>query len=511
MYKVLICVCLFSFISFAQERPNIVILMADDVGYSDIGCFGGEIKTPHLDSLAEGGLRFTNFYSENMCWVSRASLLTGSYHKASLNKGGIHAAAVTLPEALKPLNYKAYITGKWHLGGKAFPSPLDRGFDHFYGIPGGASSFFAPDKLTRDKTLIEEEFKDPNYYFTNAISDNAAKWIKEADKEKPVFLYVAYTAAHWPLHAFEKDIVKYRGKYAKGWDKIRKERFARMQQMNILPPNSKLSPRHSDVRAWAEAPHKDWEQRRMEVYAAQLTVMDEGIGRIIQALKDSGRFDNTLLLFTIDNGGCHVEYTKDRKGSYLPVKTRDGKEMIPGNIPGLMPGPENTYQSYGMSWANMSNTPFRYFKKYDHEGGIRTPMIAHWPAKIKGKGELVRTPAHLVDLMPTILDLNGISQPKESHGKTAMKMDGVSLKPLFLGEGKDIRRENIFFHHASGKALRKGNWKVVAVNKKKWELYNLKEDPVELDDLAESNPEKLKDMIAEWEAMSKKMKKKNSL
>lgn len=511
MYRVLICVCLFSIISFAQERPNIIILMADDVGYSDIGCFGGEIKTPNLDSLAAGGLRFTNFYSENMCWVSRASLLTGSYHKASLAKGGIHPAAVTIPEALKPLNYKTYITGKWHLGGKTFPGPLDRGFDHFYGILDGAASFFAPHELTRDRKKIEEEFKDPNYYFTNAISDNAVRWIKETDKEKPVFLYAAYTAAHWPLHAFEKDINKYKGLYAKGWDKIREERFERMQKMKLLPENSKLTPRHPEVKAWEDAENKEWEQRRMEVYAAQLTVMDEGIGRIVQALKDSGRYENSLIFFTIDNGGCHVEYPKDRKGSYLPLKTRDGKEMFPGNIPGLMPGPENTYQSYGISWANMSNTPFRFFKKYDHEGGIRTPMIAHWPAKIKNKGEMVRRPTHLVDIMPTILDITEAGLPEQSHGKKPMPFDGMSIKKALLGEEGQLEHKSIFFYHASGKALRKGNWKLVAVTKKKWELYNLADDPVEMNDLAAKMPEKLKEMIAEWESISAEMIRKNKL
>ena len=511
MFKILIILFTLICVSFAKEKPNIIIIMADDVGYSDIGCFGGEIKTPHLDSLAEGGLRFTNFYSENMCWVSRASLLTGSYHRASLKNKSLHPAAATLPEILKTQNYKTFVSGKWHLGGSTFPSPLDRGFDHFYGIPGGASSFFAPFELTRDRKLIEEEFQKPDYYFTDAISDNAAKWIKDTSKDQPIFMYVAYTAAHWPLHAFEKDIAKYKGKYAQGWDKIREERFARMQKMNILPPNSRLSPRHPDVKAWENADNKEWEQRRMEVYAAQLTVMDEGIGRIVQALKESGRFENTLLFFTIDNGGCHVEYTKDRKGSFLPTKTREGKEMIPGNIPGVMPGPENTYQSYGISWANMSNTPFRYFKKYDHEGGIRTPMIAHWPAKIKEGGKLVRTPAHLVDILPTVMDINNATLPEKSHGKKTMPVDGISLKVSLTGEGVQQERKNIFFHHASGKALRKGDWKIVAIYKKKWELYNLKQDPVELNNLAASNPEKLKSMIKEWEAMSKKMQQKNSL
>ena len=352
--------------------------MADDVGYSDIGCFGGEIKTPQLDSLAKNGLRFTNFYSENMCWVSRASMLTGSYHKASLQDKGLHSSAVTLPELLKTQGYKTFLTGKWHLESKRFPSPLDRGFDHFYITPGGACSFFAPHNLTRDRSIIDEEFNNPEYYFTDAISDNAAKWIKETEKETPVFINVAYTAAHWPLHAFDKDIEKYKGKYAEGWDKIREQRLARMKEMGIIDESVQLSPRHEKVKSWEDTPNKEWEQRRMEVYAAQLTVMDEGIGRILQALKDSGRFENTLLFFTIDNGGCHVEFEKDRKGFFLPTRTRDGKPMIPGNLPNVMPGPENTYQSYGHGWANMSNTPFKYFKKYGHEGGIRTSMIAHW-------------------------------------------------------------------------------------------------------------------------------------
>lgn len=509
MNKSVLIFLAFIFSVTAGERPNIVILMADDVGYSDLGCFGGEIKTPHLDSLAEGGVRFTNFYSENMCWVSRASLLTGSYHRASLQDKGIHPAAVTLPEVLRNNGYKTFITGKWHLSSKKFPSPLDRGFDHFYGIPGGASSFFAPFQLTRDRKLIVEEYRIPDYYFTNAISDNAANWIKETNSSQPLFLYVAYTAAHWPLHAFEKDIKPYKGKYSNGWDKIREERITRMKQMKILDQNVELSPRDPEVKAWADAPNKEWEQRRMEVYAAQLSVMDEGIGRIVKALKDSGRYENTLIFFTVDNGACHVEYEKSRKGSYLPLKTRDGREMKPGNIPGLMPGPEDTYQSYGISWANMSNTPFRYFKKYDHEGGIRTPMITHWPAKIKDKGLLNRTTAHLIDIMPTLLDITDLKLPEKSHGKETMPMDGISLKNFLTGEGEVKVRENLFFHHALGKALIKGDWKLVAVNKNKWELYNLSEDPVELIDLSDANSAKLRELIKEWELMSHKMSTKN--
>jgi arylsulfatase A-like enzyme len=430
-------------------------------------------------------------------------------HKASLLNGEIHPAAVTLPELLKSHGYKTHIAGKWHLGGKKFPSPLDRGFDHFYGILGGASSFFAPYKLTRDRKLITDEYKKPDYYFTNAVSDTAVNWIKKADKETPLFLYVAYTAAHWPLHAFEKDIEPYKGKFAKGWDKLREERFKRMQELDVLPPNASLSPIHPDVKSWDNVENKSWEQRRMEVYAAQLTVMDEGVGRIVSALKEKGRFDNSLIFFNIDNGGCHVEFSSKRKGAFLPKKTRAGGKMIPGNIPEVMPGPENTYQSYGMNWANLSNTPYQYFKKYDHEGGIRTPMIVHWPAKIKARGKLIRSPAHLVDIMPTLLEISGISLPEKSYGKTRMELDGVSFKAELLDEGNSKKRKSIFFHHAVGRALRTGNWKIVSKDKRVWELYNLAQDPVELKDLSATNSEKLQEMVAEWEKISKEMIRKN--
>ena len=516
MCKLLVVLLFFvSVLAADNSKPNIVIIMADDVGYSDIGSFGGEIKTPHLDSLADNGLRFTNFYSENMCWVSRACMLTGSYHKASLQNKGIHPAAVTLPELLKTKGYKTFLTGKWHLESKRFPSPLDRGFDHFYGTPGGAASFFAPYNLTRDRKIINEEYDDPDYYFTDAISDNAAKWIKETDKDTPVFINVAYTAAHWPLHAFDEDIEKYKGKYAMGWDKIREQRLKRMKAIGIVDETVELSPRHEKVKAWEETPNKEWEQRRMEVYAAQLTVMDEGIGRMIQALKDSGRFENTLIFFTIDNGGCHVEFDKDRKGSFLPKQTRDGKPMTPGNLSGVMPGPENTYQSYGYGWANMSNTPYRYFKQYGFEGGIRTPMIAHWPAAIKAKGKLVKSPTHLVDLMPSIMDIVGVELPEKSFEKSSMPQDGSSVKQTLLEPEKIRTATPLFFDHAKGRALRLGDWKIVLskekVASKDWQLYNLTQDPVEVNDLAKINPEKLQQLINEWQRLSQLMNKKQAM
>ncbi|MCH2583081.1 MAG: sulfatase-like hydrolase/transferase, partial [Planctomycetes bacterium] len=366
-----------------ESPPDIVLERTDDMGYSDLGCYGGEIETPHLDELASGGLRFTNFYSENMCWVSRAAMLTGVWHRTSFHQKGLHPRCVTIPEILRDGGYSTLMSGKWHLGWpRQKSSPTDRGFDSFYGIIDGASSFFAPASLLRDKIPLKVRDLPAAYYIPDAISDNAVEYIEKADRKKPLLLYVAYTAAHWPLHARPEDIARYKGKYAKGWDKLRKERHQRMKKLGIISASTPLSPRHPNVPPWQEAQDKDWQQRRMEVYAAQITSMDAGIGRIVKALERRGNFDNTLILYMTDNGGCHVEYGKNRKGPYLPAETRDGRKMQPGNIPGLMPGPEITYQSYGYGWANVSNTPYRLFKQFDHEGGIRTPLIAHWPRGI---------------------------------------------------------------------------------------------------------------------------------
>ncbi|MFP6766240.1 MAG: arylsulfatase [Planctomycetaceae bacterium] len=490
------------------NRPDIVVIMADDMGYSDLGCYGGEIQTPNLDQLAYDGLRFTNFYSENMCWVSRAALLTGVYHKTSMVNNSLHPRCVTLAEALQHNGYQTRMSGKWHLAGRPYRIyPMDRGFEHFYGILGGAASFFAPAFLSRNRTNIEQEaHNNPDYYFTQAISREAVRMIQTAAAEKPMFLYVAYTAAHWPLHALPSDIRRYQGTYSAGWDTVRSTRLARMKTLGIVRDNMSLSPRHPAVPAWKDAPHKDWQQRRMEVYAAQVTAMDRGIGEIVQALKKSGRFDRTLILFTIDNGGCHVEYTPDRKGDYLPGKTRDGRAVRPGNLPAIMPGPEDTYQSYGYGWANASNTPWRMFKQFDHEGGIRTPMIAHWPQGISNAGQQVPAVSHLIDIMPTVLDITGTSVPDFPDGKKPVMMDGHSLSGAF--EGRNIPgHETLFFHHARGRALRHGNWKIVTQGKTtSWELYNLNSDPLELENLATAMPDRVKKLALVWKAESERLR-----
>ena len=486
--------------------PNIVIIMADDMGYSDLGCFGGEIRTPHLDQLAHGGLRFNNFYSENMCWVSRAALLTGVYHKTSMVDSTLHPRCITLPEVLRQQGYQTRMSGKWHLAGKkSTVFPLDRGFDQFYGILGGAASFYAPFSLSRNRKNVEQEAnEDPGYYITDAISSEAVRMVKTADEEKPLLLYMAYTAAHWPLHATPKQIAPYHGRYAKGWDHLRAERLERMKTLGIVPATMALSPRNPTVPAWKDAEHKAWQQRRMEVYAAQVTAMDVGIGRVVEALAETGRLENTLLFFTVDNGGCHVEYAPNRKGTFLPAKTRDGRPVRPGNLPSIMPGPEDTYQSYGYGWANASNTPYRMFKQFDHEGGIRTPMIAHWPAGIKAPGRIVREVSHLVDILPTVTDVTGGAVPTEINGKATVKRDGHSLADAF--ENKSLaEKRTLFFHHAKGKALRSGDWKLVAKNKGPWELYNLKTDPLELQDLAKKMPGKVSELTGVWEKESRRL------
>ena len=507
----LACLCgMHSAQGATDDRPDIVIIMADDMGYSDIGCFGGEIQTPSLDRLANRGLRFTSFYSENMCWVSRASLLTGVYHKTSLVNGALHRQCESMPEALGRNGYVCKMSGKWHLAGKPYRvNPLDRGFDEFYGILGGAASFYAPAFLTRDRENIEKEaLQDPEYYLTDAISDEAVRMIAETKKEERLFLSVAYTAAHWPLHARASDIRRYQGRYAGGWDQLRQERLSRMKKMGIVPGSTPLSPRHPKVPAWESVENSQWQQRRMEVYAAQVTVMDEGIGRIVAALEKAGRLERTLVLFTVDNGGCHVEYGPERKGDYLPATTRDGRKMRPGNLPGILPGPEDTYQSYGHGWANASNTPFRYFKQYDHEGGIRTSMIAHWPGGIRKPGSLIRGPTHLVDILPTVREITG--SPPASQ---VIPLDGQSFASAFRGEGYP-GRQSIFFDHNKGRAYREGNWKVVALKKGKkyeWELYNLQQDPLELTDLGSEQPDKRDSLVAKWKAESKRHSRQAAL
>lgn len=525
--------------SISGQKPNILLIIADDMGYSDLSCYGGEIETPNLSALAAGGLRFTNFYVNNMCWPTRASLMTSLYPRVALPingsaEGGLHPKAITLPQTLKSAGYKTYMAGKWHLSaGEKLDgpnAPHHKGFDHFYGTIHGAGSFYAPSSLTLDGEDASDEFiNNPDYYYTDALTDHALNFLDDRsgttknvdsgnkDSAKPFFLYLSYTAAHWPLHARPDDIAHYKGRYAKGWDELRKERHARMKKIGVVNPSWQLSPRHSDVPAWQDAEHKDWQQRRMEVYAAQITRMDFNIGRVVDHLKESGQFKNTLILYMQDNGACHVEYGVNRKGAYLPLKTRDGRAMRPGNIPGLMPGPEDTYQSYGYGWANASNTPFRLFKQHDHEGGTRSPLIVSWPVQFSSEGlkpgSITGEVCHAIDILPTLEDAAGADSPEEQLPTSKLlTRKGSSFYPVLTNEAKERKaHEALFWAHARGSAVRKGDYKLVRIKGQSWELYNVKKDGTELNDLASSMPGRVADLeklFQSWLAEEPPQKKK---
>ena len=491
----------------APGRPNILMIISDDMGYSDLGCYGGELKTPNLDRLGYGGMRFTRYYTNNMCVPTRGALMTGIQSDMALQQGRVRQDAVTVPEALKQAGYGTYMAGKWHLAKEVddFDSlPCQRGFDHFYGQIIGAASFFAPYSLMRDNEPCPEDYASPDWYYTDAISDAAVSYVQEAgEKDEPFFLYLSYTAAHWPLHAFDKDIEPYNGKYAMGWDKLREQRHARMKELDVVNPAWELSPRNPEVPAWEDEPHKAWQERRMEVYAAQVDVMDRGIGRVLDELERQGKLENTLVCFQIDNGGCHVEYTTDRKGNNLPDKTRDGRPMRPGNVPEIMPGPEDTYQSYGYGWANASNTPFRLYKQFDHEGGILVPLIAHWPGEIEAKS-MTNQVAHVIDLAPTFLEAASIDKPDQRGDAPAQPFDGASLLGVFRG-GTRQAHETMYWQWNHGRAVRHGHWKLVARDEEPWELYDLEADGTELHNLVQDMPDKaseLEQLWNQWKARS---------
>jgi len=502
------------------DKPNIMLIMVDDMGYSDIGCYGGEINTSNLDQLAANGLRFTQFYNTARCCPTRASLMTGLYpHQAGVGhmmsdsglegyRGDLNNRCVTIAEALKKAGYNTYMAGKWHVtkqvghwsGNQKLTSkhnwPCRRGFDRFYGTIHGAGSFFDPITLTRDNTPIEPEMD--TYYYTDAISDNTVKYINEHKTDKPFFCYVAYTAPHWPLHALPADIARYKGRYDRGWDALRAERLKRMVKMNLINPNWKLTARDPRVQPWEQVADKAWQARRMEVYAAQIDRVDQGIGRIVSALKKTGRFDNTLIMFLADNGGCAEEIGRKWGALHIPRRTRDGRPIQKGNNPSVMPGPEETYQSYGVPWANASNTPFRLYKHWVHEGGIATPLIVHWPMRIRDRGRLCHQPGHLIDIMATCIDVAGTKYPTSYNGRQIVPLEGKSLVPAFAN--KPVKREAIYWEHEGNRAIRAGKWKLVVRGKKgPWELYDLDADRTETNNLAAVYPDRTKQMAAMWQ------------
>ena len=523
--------------SSGEQRPNVVVILSDDMGFSDIGCYGGEIQTPNLDTLAKNGVRFTQFYNTARCCPTRASLLTGRYpHQAGVGhmmedrgldgyRGRLNNSP-TIPEVLKPAGYKSYAVGKWHVTPGTTAEtlkdrsnwPLQRGFDRYYGTIHGAGSYFDPSSLVRDNDLItvanDPQYQPKEYYYTDAIGDHAVKFVREhvqSDATKPFFMYVAFTTAHWPLHAKETDIAKYRGRYDDGFEPIRAARWAKQQGIGLV--NEKWGYTEPAV-DWQKTRNKEFERRCMEVYSAQVDSMDQAIGRIVAELKAQGKFENTLILYLQDNGGCAeligrgTNYAARAERPSLPVMDKDAQQF--GSIPkqtregwpvrmgyGVMPGGPDTYIVYGKGWANVSNTPFREYKHWVHEGGIATPLIAHWPQGIgrSRQNKLEAQPSHLIDIMATCVDLGKAEYPNAPGGT----MEGVSLRRAF--NGKSLRRkEPLFWEHEGNRALRDGKWKLVSKENKPWELYDMNRDRTERQDLAKQRPGKVKEMAAKWDA-----------
>ena len=491
-------------------RPNIVLVLVDDMGFADLGVMGSEIRTPNIDALARNGLLFTSMYNCARCCPTRAALLTGLYpHKAGIGhmganlgtpayQGYLRNDAATIAELMRDGGYRTLMSGKWHVGGDFWarlvdswrvgdvdrPTPRQRGFDRFYGIIDGVTHFFSPHYIMEDDSRAEVSPTD--FYFTDAITDKAIGMIEESVAlQQPFFLYLAHAAPHWPLHAHEQDIARYENTYRGGWDAVRTARHEEMLSRGVLQHAWNISPRDEAAPAWGDVKVKDWEASRMAVYAAMIDNMDQSIGRVVASLKRLGLYENTLILFLSDNGGCAEFMAEDGWAKFMPDIHNDGRKIEMGNRPGLRPGGPLTYMSYDLPWANVSNAPFRLFKHWVHEGGISTPMIAHWPARLR-QPRVVHSPCHVVDLLPTILDAAGLTYPDEFGGQAIQTLDGESLMPLIAG--KDWSREQpLFFEHEGNAAVRIGNFKLVRKFNEPWELYDMEADRTELCDLAGRN------------------------
>jgi len=512
-----------------NKKPNIIVILNDDMGFSDIGCYGGEIDTPNLDRLARGGLRFSQFYNSPRCSPSRASLLTGLHpHQTGIGiltyptgpegyAGNLNRRCVTIAEALKPAGYRSYMSGKWHVAASLTEPtdawPLQRGFDEFYGTIIGAGSFYYPNTLTRGNENIEHEAeRDPEFFYTDAISDEAVRQIRAHHKDHaraPFFQYVAYTAPHWPLHAHDADIAKYKGRFDAGWDRLREARLERLVEMGIIDASWKLTDRDPTQPPWEDAEHKAWLLRCMEVYAAQVDRMDQGIGRILQALEETGQLDDTLIVFLADNGACAEDIPENVTVEMMVNElmlarshTRKGEPVVFGNLPHLMPGAENTYQSYGVAWANLSNTPFRLYKHWTHEGGVATPVIFHWPNGIQDRGGIRHTPCQLPDVMATVVELAGVTYPNRFAGNEILPLEGQSLMPVMARDA--LPERPLFWEHEGNAAVRLGRWKLVREYPGAWELYDMQADRTETKDLATAHPKVVADLSRRYEEWARR-------
>ena len=486
----------------AADRPNILIILTDDMGFSDLGCFGGEIDTPNLDSLAKGGLRFTEFHNTARCWPTRATLLGGRYSDR------LGPSQVTIAEVLKPAGYQTAMVGKWHLGmNPRKDGPIQRGFDDFYGTMTGAGSFWDPYTLTRNTDpidAVEEEGED--YYYTDVIGRGAVRQIEAfaKQKDKPFFHYVAFTAAHWPLHAPEKTIQKYIPRYQGGWEELRAARYKRMLEMGIIDKERwPLPATEWNVKKWKDIDHKEWRIRNMAIYAAMVDHMDQAVGKIVAALKRTGALDNTLVIYFHDNGACpeHLGGNGYNTANNVLAKAKKaGKKVYVGDHFNVMMGGPMTYGSVGQNWAHSQNTPLRRYKMNVHEGGACTPAIVHWPKGLKHKpGSITLQRGHVIDMMATCLELAGAKYPAERNGRKVDPHESLSLVPVLTG-GQQPRDHAYIFNHAGTHAVIKGDYKLVREGRKRpWYLYNLAKNRTETINLAEKEPSLVAALEEIWE------------
>jgi arylsulfatase A-like enzyme len=493
----------------AAAKPNIIVILVDDMGFSDIGCYGSEIPTPNLDKLAAGGVRFTQFYNGARCCPTRASLLTGLYaHQTGVGhmvddngspgyRGRLNEQCVTLAEALRPAGYFTIMSGKWHVGQNHGVAPWTRGFDR--SLNAAAGGFYFPDSPRTELFLNGEKVaarggKLPNdWYVTDLWTDFAIKFVDEAlSAKQPFYLHLCYNAPHFPLQAPADDIAKFRHKYTAGWDKLRAQRHAKQLELGIVDKAWPLAPRPDTVQAWdaLSAAEQDRFDHIMAIYAACVNRMDSAVGRLVEALRQRGVLDNTLILFLSDNGG-------------------NAESGPNGKLIGDPPGSAKSDVFCGESWALLQNTPFRRYKHFDHEGGIATPLIAHWPARIAARGELRQQVGHIIDIMPTCMEAAGATYPQEFNGKAIQPMEGNSLLPAF--SNKALVRDALYWEHEGNAAIRSGDWKLVRIGRKSpWELYNLKTDRTELHNLAAAEPARVENLAAKWKIWSERANVKRS-
>lgn len=528
----------------ADSRPNIVIILADDLGYSDVGCYGGEIHTPAIDALAKNGLRFTQFYNNGRCCPTRASLLTGLYpHVAGVGgmthdnqspgyRGYLTENTVTIAEVLKRAGYHTGMVGKWHVSQThdlpkeqqlawlahqidrpAFSPvsqyPVNRGFEKYYGNIWGVVDYFDPFSLVNGTTPVTSV--PENYYHTTAIGDSAVAYVEQfARDDKPFFLYVAHTAPHWPLHALDEDIRKYADSYTRGWEVIRKARYERMLALGLLDEETApLSPWMFPKKTWEANPDKAFDARAMAVHAAMVDRMDQTIGKLVAKLSETGELDNTVIFFLSDNGASSERPSRYGPGFDRAGSTRAGDSVVFPVNKQAMPGSQLVYAGIGPEWASVSSTPFRYFKAKVHEGGTATPLIVHWPEKITDAGSISTHCGHVMDIMATCVEISGGSYPKEFEGRTITPTTGKSFLRAIRGEEvvEDDAHEALFWEHYGAAALRRDDWKLVRTGRNAaWELYNMTEDRTETNDLATQYPDKMAAMTSAWEKMAHELK-----